>query len=312
MAAPNAGRGRVLSARGNWWGIADAASARKAWASEAMVLARELCSGDLSESSLSGASCDNEIIADVVASRFLVFLGRANPYRGPGRRGASRIHATSDVPRTSPRLHTPRCSVAPYKPEILRSDSRRPHPGLLRLQRTKKKIVWRVSTRSSLQRESRPPHARKPAPPHAPAIVRGTQRYALVSDPRVRPDPAVAHIKLLSCASRRARTAPSARSTHFSPPHHPFPRTTDQDPPLFTAQVSHLNDMAGADGAMAGTPDATYAALEVPRTFSSAPEPVRTSVLSHSKSHPRMLESAFFILALFPSCSRRGAPRTPN
>jgi hypothetical protein len=56
--------------------------------------------------------------------------------------------------------------------------------------------------------------------------------------------------------------------------------------------------MAGADGAAEGTPDATYAALEGPRTFTSAPE-VRSSVLSHSKSHPRMLESACSILALF-------------
>ena len=49
--------------------------------------------------------------------------------------------------------------------------------------------------------------------------------------------------------------------------------------------------MAGADGATEGPPDATYAALEGPR-FVTAPEPARQSVLSHSKSHPRMLESA--------------------
>mmetsp|Transcript_6206 Transcript_6206/g.25132 ORF Transcript_6206/g.25132 Transcript_6206/m.25132 type:complete len:780 (+) Transcript_6206:281-2620(+) len=48
--------------------------------------------------------------------------------------------------------------------------------------------------------------------------------------------------------------------------------------------------MAGADGATEGPPDATYAALEGPR-FVTAPEPARQSVLSHSKSHPRMLES---------------------
>ena len=34
----------------------------------------------------------------------------------------------------------------------------------------------------------------------------------------------------------------------------------------------------------------TYAAFEQKRSFTSAPDPIR-SVLQHSKSHPRMLES---------------------
>ena len=56
------------------------------------------------------------------------------------------------------------------------------------------------------------------------------------------------------------------------------------------------------EGADEDAVDATYAALEVPRTFGAAPEPIR-SVLSHSKSHPRMLESASAVF--FPACDAR-------
>lgn len=62
-----------------------------------------------------------------------------------------------------------------------------------------------------------------------------------------------------------------------------------------TAQVKlHA---AGADAAPAEDGErassATYAALERERTFTTAPDPFR-SVLQHSKSHPRMLESKLF------------------
>lgn len=50
-------------------------------------------------------------------------------------------------------------------------------------------------------------------------------------------------------------------------------------------------DPAPAAASGGGAPNATYAALERERTFASAPDPIR-SVLQHSKSHPRMLESA--------------------
>jgi hypothetical protein len=62
---------------------------------------------------------------------------------------------------------------------------------------------------------------------------------------------------------------------------------------------------AGAGEGAAST--ATYAALERERTFASAPDPIR-SVLQHSKSHPRMLESACFYY--YPAPASLSLPRT--
>jgi hypothetical protein len=87
-------------------------------------------------------------------------------------------------------------------------------------------------------------------------------------------------------ASRRARAGAPACVSRA-----PFPLKLTNRSTLFTTQAKAQHEMAGADGATEGPPDATYAALEGPR-FVTAPEPARQSVLSHSKSHPRMLESA--------------------
>ena len=50
-------------------------------------------------------------------------------------------------------------------------------------------------------------------------------------------------------------------------------------------------DAASAEGGGVAS-DAAFAALERERTYEAEPDTVR-SVLEHSKSHPRMLESAF-------------------
>lgn len=82
---------------------------------------------------------------------------------------------------------------------------------------------------------------------------------------------------------------------------------------MVTAQVK-LHHAAGADAAPAESGErasnATYAALERERTFSTAPDPIR-SVLQHSKSHPRMLESKFF-LSLFSSRLPSQSPPATN
>ena len=82
----------------------------------------------------------------------------------------------------------------------------------------------------------------------------------------------------------RARARPRAFSA-------PFPLFNSPTARLSRRAGKARHEMAGADGATEGPPDATYAALEGPR-FVTASEPARQSVLSHSKSHPRMLESA--------------------
>ena len=113
------------------------------------------------------------------------------------------------------------------------------------------------------------------------ATARGTERYAPVYAPRVRAEPVAPQSNLASRARGRAR----ARSPRA------VPAKTHQPLVSLTSAGKAQHEMAGADGATEVPPDATYAALEGPR-FVTAPEPARQSVLSHSKSHPRMLESA--------------------
>ena len=113
------------------------------------------------------------------------------------------------------------------------------------------------------------------------ATATGTERYAPVYAPRVRAEPVAPQSNLASRARGRAR----ARSPRA------VPAKTHQPLVSLTSAGKAQHEMAGADGATEVPPDATYAALEGPR-FVTAPEPARQSVLSHSKSHPRMLESA--------------------
>lgn len=155
----------------------------------------------------------------------------------------------------------------------------------------------RTSLISHTRERTREARCRKPAEIRVSATVGGTERYAFVCDALIRAELNVSCTKLGRARVARRRRAPFHPFSHrlgffrvsrvFQPTQH-----SRRSPRYFpTAQVKPQHEMAGADGATEGTPDATYAALEVPRTFTSAPDPVR-SVLSHSKSHPRMLESA--------------------
>ena len=188
--------------------------------------------------------------------------GRARPQISPrdlDARPTSLVvtpHALPRGARTPPR----RASPAPRSPRTCFSEFRSP-----RFERVKLVRATRPETRGDRRR----------------ATATGTERYAPVYAPQVRAEPVAPRSNLASRARGRAR----ARSPRA------VPAKTHQPLVSLTSAGKAQHEMAGADGATEVPPDATYAALEGPR-FVTAPEPARQSVLSHSKSHPRMLESA--------------------